>query len=86
MHNYSTDVLKLAKKDDPKALAEFLKTIGTEHFADSLIDHEVSGDIFVGEEGDMITKELGMSTGDHLCINVLSPLVPKARASQKMDS
>ena len=71
MYNHCIDIQKLAEKDDPKALAEFLKTVGMEQFADDVTDNEVSGDMIVGEGGEEIMKELGMSAVDCLRIHVL---------------
>ena len=61
-------VKELAKNDN---LAEYLKTIGMEEVAENVIENEVTGDIVIGDLGEDIMAEQGMSAVNFLRFRVL---------------
>lgn len=69
----ATHLKALAKKRDPnpKAFAEFLKTIGLERFADDVVELEVKGHMIVGDRGEEVMEELKMNAIDRLRVSVL---------------
>ena len=59
---------ELAKNDN---LAEFLKAIGMEEVAKNVTENDVTGDIVIGEEGEDVMIEQGMSAVTYLRFRVL---------------
>ena len=53
--------MKLARKDTRNDLAEFLKSIDMEEFVENVIESHVTGDMAIGELGEDIMAEQGMS-------------------------
>ena len=69
--DYFTDeeqIKELAKNDN---LVEYLKTIGMEEVAENVIENEVTGDIAIGDLGEDIMAEQGMSAVNFLRFRVL---------------
>ena len=70
----STDednVLDLAEKDSANELAEYLKTIGMEDFVEAVRKNDVTGEMAIGEDGEDIMTENGMSAVTFLRFRVL---------------
>ena len=64
-------VLELAERDSSTQLAEYLKSIGMEKFTEPVIKNDVTGEMAIGEDGEEIMSEHGMSAVTFIRFRVL---------------
>ena len=61
----------MAENDTHNELAEYLKTIDMEEYAENVVESYVTGDMAIGEQGEDIMAEQGMSAVTFLRFRVL---------------